>query len=938
MNIIINTIKENISAQKITFVFPSQVSAELWARKTCTLGIARSVASDRFLAWDRFKEKVIDQEESGRKPASAVVRKLFAEALLKKNASVAGASANGESQNGFPLKALVPPEYAESGSIFSPFIARFLPQLAYWEKMTNNSCAMVRDEEDDDYQTIKNEYAAFLERNKFYEPAWEEFTISENDLKYIIFYPELIEDFTEYKALLKPPRFTIINVKISPSEMNLFFYRSAREEIRSAVTEIRKIHEEEGIPYTHMAVSVPDLQEIEPYLLQEFALRSVPVTRRAGRKLGETGAGKLFSLIIECAGSRFSFNSLKALILNDRIPWMQRDKNKALISFGIRYNCVSSYVQEGGDEDIWEEAFNQAPNDGGRELRPYYRELKRTVNSLAKSESFAALRKNYFAFRRSLLDMEKISSEDDAVLSRCIEELNTLTDLEKMFDDPALIPKSPAGFLISYLNEKDYVRAGLLPGVNIYKWRVAAASPFALHFVLNASQSAASVLYQPMKFLRQDKRKSLGLEDSDASGAFFALCDTGADGNFKTTVRISASSQTYSGWAIPHSFFTGGKITEASSIQDNTENEPYRTERGFWRDNGKDGKNCALGEIFPLQKISFEEWKNILVQKEKNFSFFHSPFSTDLPIGELLKKTALDKEGFLTVSPTRDLNVYYKCPVSWLFARVFKTEEFSLEAALLDDTSLGLLYHKILENVFAKIKNEDGTFEAKRINVYKSNVNEITREAIKEHPAFKGPLAIPLVTPQAAGMAKKISNLLELEAKNFNGYIIENLEIPVSYKKDGLHIKGIIDRVSISPEGAPVIFDYKTGKLPKQTDDDNDDEPAITEFQMPLYIKLYEQTSCKNNMNVTGAYFYSINEKRIMPVMGDRLNSKTTVPDREEYNSYLEAAEKQIEEFAHNVKALNFIPPAVKLRDCFDCVYKTVCRSAYFLNRGMQHA
>jgi hypothetical protein len=86
--------------------------------------------------------------------------------------------------------------------------------------------------------------------------------------------------------------------------------------------------------------------------LQEFALRSVPVTRRAGKKLGETGAGKLFSLIIECAGSRFSFNSLKALILNDHIPWREREKNKALVNFGIKYNCVSAYVQNGKTVDI----------------------------------------------------------------------------------------------------------------------------------------------------------------------------------------------------------------------------------------------------------------------------------------------------------------------------------------------------------------------------------------------------------------------------------------------------------------------------------------------------------------------------------------------------------------------------------------------------------
>jgi hypothetical protein len=98
---------------------------------------------------------------------------------------------------------------------------------------------------------------------------------------------------------------------------------------------------------------------------------------------------------------------------------------------------------------------------------------------------------------------------------------------------------------------------------------VAAASPFSTHFVLNASQSAATVLYQPLKFLRHDKRKALGIEDKDASGFFFLLAGTGEDVNFKCHTRISVSSQTFSGWAIPHNFFA------ANTLNASGENGPY---------------------------------------------------------------------------------------------------------------------------------------------------------------------------------------------------------------------------------------------------------------------------------------------------------------------------------------------------------------------------
>jgi len=950
MNPVISALRENISNQKICFVFPSQTAASLWARKTCTLGIARSVAANRFLAWDRFKEEVVREMDSdrfpAREPASVLTRKLFAEALLRKNAEAVRTGKDA------PLKALIPPDYAQGGSVFVPFVARLLPSLYQWEKLMKKAQGRQKDAEDEDYQFVKNEYAAFLERFHLFEPSWEETRVQEGDRRYFIFFPELIEDFAEYGSLLEAPRFVCIGAQAAApaasDQQPLLCYQSAREEIQSALMELRRLHEEEGLLYEDMAVSVPELEEMEPWLLREFSLRHIPVTRRAGKKLGETGAGRLFSLVNECAASGFSFNSLKALLLDDHIPWKERDKNKSLIAFGIKYNCVSGYVENNETKDIWEEAFRQANSDGGRELRPWYSELKRRALALSGSENFAEIRKHYFAFRGSLLDMEKISGEDDAVLSRCIEELGALIDLEEKLGDPALVPSSPLSFFLSCLKEKEYVRAGQESGVNIFKWRVAAASPFGCHFVLNASQSAASVLYQPMKFLRQDKRKALGLEDSDATGAFFLLSDTGGDKDYRCRCRISASTQTFSGWAIPHSFFAQGKTLEISRETGGPADtaDPYREERCFWRElqksGGKAGDEAAAGgasglrQIFPAQKRSYDLWKDTLALKENDFSFFNSPVPEQSPVRELLRNAVLGEDGCLTVTPTKDLNVYYHCPLFWLYARIFAADEFSLEAALLDDTSLGLLYHAILEDLFARIRDEDGSFDSRRLDTYRKWALEITRAAIKDHPAFRGPLAVPLVSPQAAGMSKKIAGLLELEAQHFDGYRVAELELPVSFRTGDLNIRGVVDRISVSPDGGPVIIDYKTNYIPGQTALEDLEEIPLEEFQMPLYIKLCEERSRAEGgepQNMEGAFFYSINKKTIKTVMGEG-TGRSKALNREEYGPFLEAAEKQIEEFGQKVKALDFIPRQLRVADCLGCVYKTACRSAYFLNTG----
>ena len=530
---VISVLREHIADQNVSFVFPSQIASDLWARKTCTLGIVRSVAKGRFLAWDRFKEEVVKETTQGEvsSPSTSVMRRIFADALVRKNA-----------KDPF-LKSLIPIEYSGSGAVFAPFIARLLPSLAYWEKLANNAssagCLTAVDAEDGDYLLVKKEYQAFLERYGLFEPSWEQVKTLNGSRRYVIFFPELIEDFAEYDALLSGTQFIRVGAETAANTAGaplLVFYQSAREEIRSAVMEIQKYHEVDGVPYEDMAISIPETEEMEPYLLLELSLRHVPHVRRAGKKLGESGAGRLFSLVNEAASSRFSFNSLKALVLSDHIPWSESEKNKALVNFGIKYNCVSGYSQDGRSVDIWEEAFKEACGRGQRaeniELQRYYWKLKEAVFAIAGAESFGGIKKKYFDFWNSfnksgLLDMEKISPEDDAVLSRCIAELNNLIELEERFNDPALVPSSPLGFLISHLDEIVYVRDDKKTGVNIYPWRAAAASPFRCHFVLNASQSAASVIYQPLKFLRQDKRKHLGLEDKDATGAFFLLCNSG---------------------------------------------------------------------------------------------------------------------------------------------------------------------------------------------------------------------------------------------------------------------------------------------------------------------------------------------------------------------------------------------------------------------------
>ncbi|MDR3276861.1 MAG: hypothetical protein LBT11_06610 [Treponema sp.] len=646
---ILETIRREIADSNVRFVFPSEIAAGLWAQKTCVLGLARSVAVNRFLAWDRFKEEAVRAESQEKEPVSKAVRKLFAENLLERNV-----------KEGL-FQALVLPEFADQGSVFAPQIAAMLPALrALGERRTLAGPGYQSDDEDQDFALLEREYGAFLDRHRLFEPAWERPPLKDREHRYYIFFPEAIDDFAEYEATLIAEAETIHIMKVDTAGSPPPFRRfgSSSEEIRVAALELRRLHDEEGIPFTDMAISVPGLEDLEPYLLRELTLYDIPVRRRSGRPLAEQGAGRLFSLIQTCVQQNFSFAALKSLILNDRIPWRYPELNRRLIDFGIGHNCVSAYREGGELKDIWREAFRGAGPETAT-LHRYYEGLSRALRRMSGAGDFEAIRRGYFAFRgpswekagdhstagttapgypgefRSFLSRDRLSDEGDAVLARCVEELSALIRLKEDFPDLAV--RSPFGFYLSTLKEIQYVPAGQKPGLNLFPYRTAAAAPFSCHFVLNASQSAATVLYEPLSFLGQDKRRALGLADTDASGAFFRLYGS-IDRDGRTgPAEISAADETYSGWTIPHSFFAGQGDTKTV---DGGTLDPFALERNWWayRQDGA-GRDTAAAfpmRIYPVQRTGFDNWYFPLAEKRAGeYNLFAGAFPRAMPAFEL---------------------------------------------------------------------------------------------------------------------------------------------------------------------------------------------------------------------------------------------------------------------------------------------------------------
>ena len=908
--------------QNTRFVFPTQTAAFFWAQKALSLFGVRTLAAERFIAWDRFKESCIRTEIEGLRPVNTVHRRLFAVNLAERNAK----------QQIF--RTIIPQKYSADGTIFARGIARMLPFLRMWresygcqrlshpqERLSGAGWPAAEDAEDRDLLALEAEYKNFLSAHALFESAWERPPWRDTEHEYFIFYPELIEDFAEHESLLTSPNIHAIRVNGDEKVPPLIKFDSSRAEIRQAILEIRRLYEEEKIPYEDIAVSAPELETLEPYIKREAALYDVPLHIRSGKALSRYGAGSFFSLVKDAADNNFSFQSLKALLLNSHLPWRNPEKNERLVRFGIENNCVSSYREGGGLKDVWEEAFRMEKSD----LYPYYKDIKYKIYNISGAKSFQDIRKGYFVFRGnweeeggSLFLKSACSAESYDVMARCIEELSLLIQTQEAISDVTI--SGVLSFYNDLLNEKQYVPEREEGGVNVFQYRVAAASPFAAHFVLNANQKDASVVYRGLKFLRPDKRRRLGLteEDYDASSAFFRAYAAGGDTEAESRVRFSASTSTFSGWTMPHSFFNNNAIEPEPC---GAREDAYVWEKDWW---AGDAAQFPV-RLFPAQKASFNFWKTGL--HPPSFDLTRAPFAgqeADVEAGvlPLLREAVRGKkyDGKKLRVSASDLQSFYKCAAFWLFENIFEIEEESLQALLLDDRSKGLLFHTILSDLYQRIKTEDGVFEAGNIEKYRGWAKAYTERAASEYRAFRGPLCAPLVSAMAKGIERHISELLEIDRKRFSGYSVSELEAEKRVEYADFILYGRLDRVSVSAEGHPCIVDYKVGKTPAKKDCELKEDGRLANFQMPVYIKLYEETAC---LPVEEAVFLGIVKHEAQRILdGGKAN-------RDGYQPVMEALESYLGDYTQKIKALDFRKRDVAFLVCAECIYKKICRATF---------
>ncbi len=969
-------LKENLGKQNTYFVFATSVELDTWS-SWCVKNPQKSgtnvVSMQQFIAWDKFKENYLTANIQGKQAIPSILKKLFVYDLIEKNAKSAA-------ENSPIFKSIINPKFAQESFSFTDWISSNLSPLEMWHKhylewlsKNHKTPAQDQDAENQDYLKLYETYKNFLGDTMF-EPSWLSPEFLEKQKTFIIFYPEQMQDFGEYKSIFKDAQ-NIISVQVpqtKSSSPQIYSYPDSRMELRRTVLKIRELISDSKNPIKpqEIALHVPELEKIAPYIEREFKKYCVPFVIRSGSPLLQNCAGSIFQNIQDCYKNNFSYDSVRALLLNDYVPWKEKKTNENLIREGKEHHCLCNYEKS---SDVWLEVLSSVPSDQ-LELR-LYTNLKNHILNICKAKSFFDLRKEWFNFKNEFLETD-FSKSADQILSTCIKVLDKLVSVEEdFFATKNLHIQNPFNFFMNELKNQTYRPQEKINGVSVFNYKLAAISPFKYNFVINCSQNAINITYKPVSFLNSLKRQELNFfDDETPSASFIRLYENSSE--IKTI--FSYSEESFSGFQIPHNYFEEVPLEKNRTPFDELDAKDFiLNEKKFFLDLSlascesrtrcenlsSENFNC----ISKNQIQEFKVWqsKNNLNPNQKNIeenlkSSIKNPtdfvlktnrsgngISDESLKGIFYEREKIYKNQNLLKITQSDMKNFFTCPRQWFLKSVLKLKDDTLDLSLFDDYAKGNINHKILELLFKSLK-ELPTFDSSS-NLFKingQNVQEKIESVLQEKvlQAFEdfkdSPISYKVLLSQKNKFFSGIMTFLKdfCLPENYGSYSVVNTETWLCSQdenevlKNDFALSGKIDCVLSSPQGKIVIVDYKNSSLPAIKDCVLQDDGTISNFQCVLYVQLW---NFKNQINPVEKMTFVAIQSYKENIIFDDSNPKKPF---ENFKSTLEEAKIYEDYFSQKVKTYDFKPYVQNqnkfctlniFSDCVKCNFKSICRTTF---------
>ncbi|MGP1459085.1 MAG: PD-(D/E)XK nuclease family protein [Treponema sp.] len=952
-----------LSSADSVFVFSTDVACDTWsdwAVRNADQTRISAVALERFIAWDTFKSAYLHASSKEKNAVPSAVRKMFVSSLIEENSRAALA--------GSPLfRRIISPAYADSSASFTDWIAKLLPALKVWRERYDRFAGQPDfDEENLDYLLLYERYSAFLEKNNLFEQSWTELSLQETDKQFVIFYPEILEDFHEYRAIIEnAANAVVVSLPEEDEPPSAAKYADSRAELRYTVLKIRALVEHGGADWTDIAVSVPDLQTYRPYIERELKNYCVPFVVRAGIPLAANGAGAIFNQIKECYASDFSFDAVRSLLQNEYVPWKGGSKDGAptatnfrilkenLVRAGSRMRCLCPYYEGGKKIDSWEESLK---GDAHSQLElNFYRNLKEDITRMCRAASFDGVRSAWFEFKAHYIEESEFSSESDKIISRCITELSALADIQHAYAAANLTLSDPFSFFLREIAAKTYRPQEKLDGISVFPYRLAAEAQFPFHFVIDSSQKNLTVQYRTFEFLSRAKREALHIDSSmeagDVSKLFARLYASASGGK----IEFSYGEQSFQGFAVAHNAL---KLRPDASEEERTlraeldKADFMKAERNWFLCGGDAPSRLTL-----RQKSAFECWRRALPDgktesplSDAALQRIHATLYENRALSSRSGVSGGNAKMTLTQS---DMKNFFPCPRKWIFQNALRIREDTLEADLLSPFDMGTINHAALERFMRPYRddgvplpcvNEAGAFDDE--HAIQTRLEAVVREviALPEMDFSRSALTKAALSSQTRAIAAGVLDFLHFmlqkrEDGGFGGAKVDCLEEWFSLAREDCdwNYLGRIDCV-LSDGGKNFIIDYKNSKssVPPLSACFADDEGRISDFQIPLYVLLL---SAQAQTEVSKALFLAIKDKAQSTVVNaEKKDNRSHAKTPEDYQTTLDSFFEYAKRFYEKVRSHDFTPrrsprdiyfDARPFEDCASCSYAAVCRTVY---------
>jgi len=922
------------------FVFPSAVVAEAWARRCVEAAMTPVVDEERFIAWDRFKALCLSEDRQNQRPVNQAIRSIFCASILSVNAA--------EKEKGSALfSELVAPQYASNWMALVSSFTRILPVLDdFFHRLVRVEAQLLStDPYLSDLHLLFTRYSHFLDANSLFEPAWGRVPFDPGPFNWVLFYPELVEDWINYKddvAVSASTHFFGITEATNPFQPNplvekilagvsgkLLRFASAREEITWTAGLCCRLIDEAGLDPSEIAISIPNIQEYAARIHLEFRLHDLPTDLRKGKPLTEQSAGRLFSALATCPSTHWSFRALKDLLLDGAYPWKYKERIDSLLEFGLHFRCVSGYIEDGKTVDVWERTFEHlrgheselyyplAPNEA------FYKKLKRSIQKIAQAKTFSLLRQALIEFKSDYFDVQAMHPDTDKVFARVLEELEDLADTESRLSN--IIIQDAYSLFLTHLKGVEYVFQSSNPGIKIFDYRVAAGIPAHVHFILNATQDAAVVRSDPVPFLREDRKQHLRIEERDLSTSFIrAYAVSGA------SVLFTSAERGFARHSVPHHVLMADTYQphpDAVKIALSTELDPYQYETALLT-------NTLCGSTRKVRSGSTQVkgWANANITRTTlalpgPLDARRDPFS-DPALRERIKAKLCGDAGAPRISPT-DLNELSSCAWSWLLRRGLGIKEKETEIATVDARELGSLYHRILERLFKRMALAGPRFRIGNLPTYKTMLKEECTAALLERSQVEGAFQESVYAMMETKILSALEAFLDQTMPKLEAAALVGAEHPLrrEYPEYALALSGKADLVVKANDGSLALYDFKTGQVPSPGDLAPDDDGNLGNYQIAAYIRMLENGVTDK---VRNAAFYSIENRTFTNVLSTEVKRKSNqaLPlSRDEYESGLDALDDMFQAAAGMLAEGSFAIPYPGFRQaCATCMVKSVCR------------